>query len=77
MHAAPDAQTWVPLIVKLPYQKVGHQIAGRFCMGQLGALLQRVMDTTLTEREAPGELEKLPVSASCARGGGLQEDEVD
>jgi hypothetical protein len=77
MHAAPDAQTWVPLIVKLPYQKVGHQIAERFCMGQLGALLQRVMDTTLTEREAPGELEKLPVSASCARGGGLQEDEVD
>jgi hypothetical protein len=65
-HASPDAKTWVPLIVKLPYQTTGHQLSQRFCLGQLGALLQRVMDTTLTHRNAAREVGGLPSSTTCS-----------
>ena len=65
LRTAPGARTWVPLIVKLPYQRVGYRVPGRFCLGQLGALLQRVMDTTLTERNGLRELAGLPSSTSC------------
>jgi hypothetical protein len=56
----------VPLIVKLPYQTTGHQLSQRFCLGQLGALLQRVMDTTLTHRNAAREVGGLPSSTTCS-----------
>jgi hypothetical protein len=65
LRGAPGARTWVPLIVKLPYQRTGYRVAGRFCLGQLGALLQRVMDTTLTERNGLRELAGLPSSTTC------------
>jgi hypothetical protein len=67
LRAAPDARTWVPLIIKLPHQKAGYRVPTRFCHGQLGALLQRVMDTTLTERNGPQELGRLPSSTTCTR----------
>jgi hypothetical protein len=67
LRAVPGAQTWVPLIVKLPHQKAGYRVQDRFCLGQLGALLQRVMDTTLTERNAPREVGNLPSSTACIR----------
>jgi sulfatase-like protein len=66
-RSAPGARTWVPLIVKLPHQTTGYRIQTRFCLGQLGALLQRVMDTTLTARNRPQEVEKLPSSTTCLR----------
>jgi hypothetical protein len=65
-HEAPEARTWVPLIIKLPHQRAGHRISDRFCLGQLGPLLKRVMDTTLTERSAPAELTSLPSSTACS-----------
>jgi hypothetical protein len=65
LRAAPGARTWVPLIVKLPYQTSGHPVPERFCLGQLGALLQRVMDTTLTERNGRREVVQLPSSTTC------------
>ncbi|HEY3012917.1 MAG TPA: sulfatase-like hydrolase/transferase [Gemmatimonadales bacterium] len=67
LRAAPSARTWVPLIVKLPHQRVGYQVPGRFCHGQLGALLQRVMDTTLTERNGLAEVGGLPSSTTCTQ----------
>jgi sulfatase-like protein len=69
LRAAPGAPTWVPLIVKLPHQTAGHLVPERFCLGQLGALLQRVMDTTLTARNGPREVAGLPSSTTCARRG--------
>jgi hypothetical protein len=74
LRKAPDARRWVPLIVKLPHQKVGYQVPERFCLGQLGALLQRVMDTTLTERNGLRETGNLPSSTSCSLPGERTED---
>ena len=65
LQSAPEARTWVPLIIKLPHQTVGHRISNRFCLGQLGALLQRVMDTTLTRRSEVREVTELPSSTVC------------
>ncbi|HZN97536.1 MAG TPA: sulfatase-like hydrolase/transferase, partial [Gemmatimonadales bacterium] len=67
LRAAPDARTWVPLIIKLPHQKGGYLVPTRFCLGQVGALLQRVMDRTLTERNGPQEVGRLPSSTTCTR----------
>jgi hypothetical protein len=67
LRAAPGARTWVPLIVKLPHQAAGYRVPERFCLGQLGALLQRVMDTTLTERNGLREVGGLPSSTTCTR----------
>jgi sulfatase-like protein len=67
LRAADDGRTWVPLIVKLPHQTAGHRVPERFCLGQLGALLQRVMDTTLTERNGLREVGGLPSSTPCGR----------
>jgi membrane-anchored protein YejM (alkaline phosphatase superfamily) len=67
LRAAPGARTWVPLIVKLPHQTAGHRVPERFCLGQLGPLLQRVMDTTLTERNGVREVGGLPSSTTCTR----------
>jgi hypothetical protein len=67
LRAAPDARTWVPLIVKLPHQTAGYRVPARFCLGQLGALLQRVMDTTLTERNGLREVGELPSTTTCIR----------
>jgi Sulfatase len=67
LREAPGARTWVPLFIKLPNQTAGYRISERFCLGQLGALLQRVMDTTLTELNGRSELVKLPSSSSCTR----------
>ena len=66
LRAASARRTWVPLIVKLPHQTTGHRVLEHFCLGQLGALLQRVMDTTLTARNAPREVRALPSSTTCA-----------
>jgi hypothetical protein len=65
LRAARGARTWVPLIIKLPHQTAGYRIPERFCLGQLGALLQRVMDSTLTERNAHREVAGLPSSTTC------------
>ena len=65
LWSAPEARTWVPLIVKLPHQTRGLRVPERFCLGQLGALLQRVMDTTLTERSAAEAVRTLPSSSPC------------
>ena len=65
LWSAPEARTWVPLIVKLPHQTSGLRVPERFCLGQMGALLQRVMDTTLTERTAAEEVRTLPSSSPC------------
>jgi sulfatase-like protein len=65
-HKAPEARTWVPLIIKLPHQTTGHRISDQFCLGQLGALLQRVMDTTLTEQNGLKELPTLPSTTECS-----------
>jgi hypothetical protein len=64
-HKAAESRTWVPLIIKLPHQTTGHRISQRFCLGQLGPLLKRVMDTSLTERSAPEELTSLPSRMAC------------
>ena len=74
LRKAPDARRWVPLIVKLPHQKGGYRVSERFCLGQLEALLQGVMDTTLTERNGLREVGKLPSSTSCTRPGERTED---
>jgi len=66
IRSAPEARIWVPLIVKLPYQTVGHRVPDRFCLGQLGALLQRVMDTTLTARSPVRDVTQLPSSTVCS-----------
>lgn len=67
LRATPGARTWVPLIVKLPHQTAGYRVPERFCLGQLGALLQRVMDTTLTARSGLREVGGLPSSTPCSR----------
>jgi hypothetical protein len=67
LRTAPGARTWVPLVIKLPQQKTGYRISERFCLGQLGALLQRVMDTTLTDRNGPREVARLPSSTTCTQ----------
>jgi hypothetical protein len=69
LRSVPGARTWVPLIVKLPHQVAGYQVPERFCLGQLGALLQRVMDTTLTERDGAREVGGLPSSTTCTLRG--------
>jgi hypothetical protein len=69
LRAVPGAQTWVPLIVKLPHQAAGYRVRERFCLGQLGALLQRVMDTTLTEGNGLREVGGIPSSTRCIRDG--------
>jgi sulfatase-like protein len=66
LHAKPGARTWVPLFIKLPHQVTGHRVTARFCLGQLGALLQRVMDTTLTRQTGPEELPTLPSTTECS-----------
>jgi hypothetical protein len=65
-RAAAAQRTLVPLMVKLPHQKTGYRVQERFCLGQLGALLQRVMDTTLSARNGPGEVASLPSSTTCS-----------
>jgi hypothetical protein len=65
LRAAPRARTWVPLIIKLPHQTTHYRIPEPFCLGQLGALLERVMDTTLTEQNGPQEVGRLPSSTTC------------
>jgi hypothetical protein len=65
LRKVPGARSWVPLIVKLPHQKTGYRVRERFCLGQLGALLQRVTDKTLTERTAPQRIAGLPSSTTC------------
>jgi hypothetical protein len=65
LRAVPGARTWVPLIVKLPHQTAGYRVRERFCLGQVGALLQRVMDTTLTARSELREVGGLPSSTTC------------
>jgi len=67
LRSAPGARSWVPLFVKLPHQTAGHRISERFCLGQLGALLQRVMDSTLTEKNAAREIGDLPSSTNCTK----------
>ena len=67
LKTAPDALTWVPLFVKLPHQTAPHRVSEPFCLGQIGALIQRVIDTTLTERNVLQELSGLPSTASCGR----------
>jgi sulfatase-like protein len=62
---AAATRTSVPLIVKLPHEKTGHRVEKEFCLGQLGALLQRVMDGSVSETNAVGEIPALPSSTSC------------
>jgi hypothetical protein len=77
LRAAPGARTWVPLIIKLPHQRTGHSVSARFCMGQLGALLQRVMDTTLTERSSLRDISELPSSTACGVQKGAAEQKAE
>ncbi|HEY9015978.1 MAG TPA: sulfatase-like hydrolase/transferase, partial [Gemmatimonadales bacterium] len=56
LRSAPDAETWVPAFIKLPHQRHGVQVTRRFSMSQLGSLVQRVLDGTVTERNALHEL---------------------
>lgn len=74
LRAASARRTWVPLIVKLPHQTAGHRVLERFCLGRLGALLRRVMDSTLTERNAPREVGALPSSTTCSPRAGRTAD---
>lgn len=64
-RAVPESRTWVPLLVKLPHQTTGYRIPQRFCMGQLGALLERAMDGRLTEANGAREVPGLPSNAVC------------
>jgi Sulfatase len=64
----PETRNWVPLFVKLPGQRTGHRVEDRFCLGQLGSLLQRVMDSTLTEKNGIQEISALPSSTTCELG---------
>ena len=64
-RAVPESRTWVPLFVKLPHQTTGYRIPRRFCMGQLGALLERAMDGTLTEENGAREVTALPSKVPC------------
>src|SRR5215204_215735 len=64
-NSAPGASSWVPLLVKLPYQLGPHRISEPFCLGQIGALILRVMDSRLTEHNVLPGLSQLPSTASC------------
>jgi membrane-anchored protein YejM (alkaline phosphatase superfamily) len=66
LRTGPVARTWVPLFVKLPHQKVGHRISERFCLSQLGSLLEGVMDSTLTESNGAKRVGGLPSSTTCS-----------
>ena len=71
---APGVLTWVPLLVKLPHQTAPHRVSEPFCLWQIGVLIQRVIDTTLTEGNVLQELPGLPSTASCAPTAGQPSD---